>query len=68
MKKEIPKHIKFQRDSSLHNGITNIVCPICYWSVKDNQKYCSNCGQRLDWYGMSEIEIYKYDGIKRKKL
>ena len=24
-------------------------CPACKWEVAHYQRYCSNCGQKLDW-------------------
>lgn len=27
----------------------NLYCPICHEDVSSDEKYCSECGQRLDW-------------------
>lgn len=24
-------------------------CPVCYWMLTHEEKYCNNCGQALDW-------------------
>lgn len=31
-------------------GLYKNICPSCSWHiVGSNQKYCSDCGQKLDW-------------------
>ena len=35
-----------------YEGLKNILigkCPSCKWNVACYDRYCSNCGQRLDW-------------------
>ena len=35
-----------------YNDLKNILvgkCPSCKWNVACYNRYCSNCGQKLDW-------------------
>ena len=43
----------FVKRKSIDNEEGGIECPICGMSIDefDSEKYCSNCGQALDWDG-----------------
>ena len=49
--KEIPRKPLNQRYVN-YEDLKNILigkCECCKWNVSHYDKYCSNCGQRLDW-------------------
>lgn len=51
------KPIKFTNDYSADFPYTAFKCPVCNSSEElyDNQPYCSECGQRLDWEGFNGL-------------
>jgi hypothetical protein len=49
LEKQIPKKPDFTEDKEF------ALCPCCNGkSLRDKQKYCENCGQKLDWSEESE--------------
>lgn len=49
LEKQIPKKPDFTEDKEF------ALCPCCNGNgLADKQKYCDNCGQRLDWSEESE--------------
>lgn len=39
------------------NGIDHLgICPVCDSYVQYGDKYCSNCGQKLEWKGGAKDE------------
>lgn len=49
LEKQIPKKPDFTEDKEF------ALCPCCNGkSLLDKQKYCDNCGQKLDWSEESE--------------
>ena len=50
LKKEMPKNVNISlKGTTCWN--TKCHCPICHKDLFDSQKYCSNCGQLIDWGG-----------------
>lgn len=48
LKKQIPKKPKATRSRDFKSFIMGD-CPVCGRTVDNNEHYCFNCGQRLDW-------------------
>lgn len=48
LKKQIPQKPKAVRSHDF-KGFTLGDCPVCDRTVDNNEQYCFNCGQRLDW-------------------
>ena len=41
-----------------YEHVTNVLmgkCPSCKWNVSCYERYCSNCGQKLDWDTTTEM-------------
>lgn len=49
IEKQIPKKLKVEYTSG--SGVVNLYyfCPSCNSFRMESRKYCSNCGQSLDW-------------------
>ncbi len=49
LEKQIPKKLKVEVDN--RHGVRNLYyfCPSCKSFRMESRKYCSNCGQALDW-------------------
>lgn len=48
LKKQIPQKPKAVRSHDF-KGFALGDCPVCDRTVDNNEHYCFNCGQRLDW-------------------
>ncbi len=51
LEKQIPKKPVNKRYVD-YDDIKNLLmghCPACKWNVTFYERYCSNCGQKLDW-------------------
>lgn len=48
IKKQMPQKVNISLKGTTDFN-TKCNCPICRKIVFDGQKYCSNCGQKLDW-------------------
>ena len=48
IKKQIPQKPKAVRSHDF-KGFALGDCPVCDRTVDNNENYCFNCGQRLDW-------------------
>ncbi|WP_312093432.1 hypothetical protein [Aminipila sp.] len=42
LEKQIPKE-------PIYIGIESEACPVCLNCLKSGQRFCENCGQRLEW-------------------
>lgn len=55
LKKQVPMKPK-RNNYYPKTGVTEYVCSVCgknsWYSVKEHQKYCSECGQAIDWEGV----------------
>ena len=60
LKKQIPKKLKVEVDN--RHGVRNLYyfCPSCNSFRTKSRKYCSNCGQALDWK-----ETFRELGLKK---
>lgn len=59
LEKQIPKKLRVKVDN--RHGVLNLFyfCPNCNSFRMESRKYCSNCGQALDWK-----ETYREFGLK----
>lgn len=48
LKKQIPQKPKAVRSHDFKDFMMGD-CPVCGRTVDNNEHYCFNCGQRLDW-------------------
>lgn len=50
LKKQMPKKV-IREPSVWPDGQDRIklFCPVCHDGISPDEKYCSECGQRLDW-------------------
>ena len=60
LEKQIPKKLKVEVDN--RHGVRNLYyfCPSCNSFRMESKKYCSNCGQALDWK-----ETFRELGLKK---
>lgn len=49
-----PKNIRHYRSYGFVSKYQIGVCPICGYSVYSSQRYCHQCGQRLEWEDLEE--------------
>lgn len=49
LKKQIPQKPKAVKASRDFKDFMMGDCPVCDRTVDNNEQYCFNCGQRLDW-------------------
>ena len=54
VKKEIPKKTESESESFVDENnvkitITRFFCPNCGVCIGHREKYCNNCGHRIDW-------------------
>ena len=48
LKKQIPQKVNISLKGTT-DWNTKCHCPMCHKDLFDGQKYCSHCGQALDW-------------------
>ena len=46
LEKQIPKR---EPNRFYDDGSVEYICPTCSCSLRDEQKYCDECGQRIEW-------------------
>ena len=50
LKKQIPQKVNISLKGTT-DWNTKCYCPVCHKDLFDSQKYCSRCGQLIDWGG-----------------